>query len=191
VKVATPFPAISALLLLTGCGQDLGEYGVESVRVATDVPLSDETSSSYVRFLEVRLVSDTNLTALSEEIDSLYVDADFCPPGDGDGLIAFGPFSDNGSDLGVPSAAPALRTGVDGRFHYRIYIPVAHHARATTQPRQIRLPAYDLRETAHAACLRLFAPGYNLLEQRSKIITVSAAMISTALSSEPAPSRRR
>lgn len=185
-----PLLAISALFLLAGCGQNLGDYAVESVRIATDAPLSDETSSSYGRFLEVRLVSDTSLTALSEEIDGLYVDADFCPLRDGNGLIAFGPFSDNGGDLGLPSAASAQRPGVDGRFRYRIYIPVVHHARAATQPGQIQLPTYDLRETAQAACLRLFAPGYNLLKSRSKVITVPAAMISAALSSEPAPSRR-
>ena len=190
MRIAAPLPAISALLLLTGCGQGLGDYAVESVRIATDVPLSDETSLSYGRFLEVRLVSDTSVTALSEEIDGLYVNSDFCPLRDGNGLIAFGPFSDNGDDLGVPSEAPALRPGVDGRFHYRIYIPVAHHARAATQPGQIQLPTYDLRETAQSACLRLFAPGYDLLKSHSKIITVPAAMISTALSSEPAPSRR-
>jgi hypothetical protein len=191
VRIAAPLPAISALLLLTGCGQDLGDYTVESVRTATDVPLSEKTSTSYGRFLEVRLVSDTSLTALSKEIDGLYVDADFCPFRDGNGLIAFGPFNEEGADLGSPSAAPALRPGADGRFHYRVYIPVAHHARAATQPGQMQLPTYDLRKTAQAACLRLFAPGYNLLESRSKIISVPAAMISTALTSEPAPSRPR
>jgi hypothetical protein len=183
--------AISAALVLIGCGQYLGEYTAVSALIATHVPLSSETSSSYGQFLEIRLVSDTSVTSLAGEIDGLYVDADFCPLRNSNGLIAFGPFSDSGDDLGLPSAAPALRTGADGRFYYRIYIPVAHHAHAATRPGQFQLPTYDLRQTQGAVCLRLFAPGYNLINSRSDVVMVPAEMISTALSSEPAVTSRR
>ena len=164
---------------------------MESARLATEAPLRDATSSSYGEFLEVRLVSNTSLTSLADEIDGLYVDADFCPLVDRNGVIAFGPFSDGGDDLGLPSAAPALRPGADGRFQYRIYIPVAHHAQTATPPGQAQLPTYNLRETDGALCLRLFAPGYNLIKSRSDTVTVPADLISTALSSETASDSRR
>ena len=154
-------PAVSVALLLSGCGQYLGSYTVESARLTTDVPLAAETSSGYAEFLEVRMASDTSLTSLAENIDGLYVGADYCPLRREDGLIAFGPFGDSGVNLSVPSAAPALRPGPDGRFHYRIYIPVANHAELATEPGQIQLPTYDLRRSRSGVCLRLFAPGYN------------------------------
>lgn len=192
MKIAARLSAhLSAFLLLTGCGQYLGDYTAESARLTAEVPLPNKTSSSYGEFLEVRLISDTSLTSLADEIDGLYVDADFCPLRDRNGLIAFGPFSESGDDLGLPSAAPALRPGADGQFHYRIYIPVAHHAEAATRAGQSQLPTYDLRETDGAVCLRLFAPGYNLIKSRSDTVMVPANMISTALSGESASSSRR
>ena len=170
-----------ATLLLAGCGQPLGTYSVEAVTVAEHVPLPADTVSAYGRFLEIRLASRTSLTALAEGVDGVYVDADFCPLTGGDGLIAFGPFGVQGEDLGVPSAAPALRPGADGRFHYRVYVPVAHRARLATKPGQSKRPTYDLRGTERDLCLRLFAPGYDLITSRSETIRVPADMVAPAL----------
>jgi len=183
--------AVLAVLSLAGCGQYLGDYTVESVRVTTDVPIPEETSSHYGRFLEVSLVSDTSLTAISDEIDGMYVDADFCPLHDVNGLIAFGPFSDEGIDLGFPSAAPPLRQGTDGRFRYRVYLPVSYQAQAVTQLGQLQLPTYDLRQADGPVCLRFFAPGYNLFKSRSETFEVPADIIGAALSSQPAAGGRR
>jgi hypothetical protein len=173
-----------ALLLLSGCGQNLGAYDVEEVRLTTDVPLRSDTAAHYGQFLEVHLTSKTSLTALADEIDGIdgvYVDADFCPLRNEDGVIAFGPFSDDGKDLGLPSSAPALRSASNGWFHYRIYVPIAFRAEPTTKPGQIQLPTYDLRTTRSDLCLRFFAPGYNITRSHSEPITVPAKLISEAL----------
>ncbi len=179
-NLARLFLAI-ATLLLTGCGQHLGRYTVESVRVTTDVPLPAETASHYGQFLEVRLGSETSLTALGDKVGGVYVDADFCPLRDTNGLIAFGPFSDRREDLGVPSLAPPLQRSASGRFQYRIYLPVAYRAQPATQPGQLQLPTYDLRQTKSDLCLRLYAPGYDVIKSRSEIVRVPADVVSGAL----------
>ena len=143
-------------------------------------------SSSYEEFLEIRLISDMSITSLDNAIDGLYVDADFCPLRDKNGLIAFGPFSESGDDLSLPSAASVLQPDTDGHFHYRIYFPVAHRAQTATRPGQIQLPTYDLREADSVVCMRLFAPSYNLIKSRSNTIKVPASMIAQALRAEPA-----
>jgi hypothetical protein len=137
---------LSATLLLVGCGQDLGAYAVEAARVTTDVPLRAEMAAHYGQFLEVRVASRTSLTALADEIDGVYVDADFCPLRNRDGVIAFGPFDDKGEDLGLPCKAPALRPSANGDFHYRFYVPIAYRAEPATKPGQSQLPTYDLRK---------------------------------------------
>lgn len=183
VRMSARLSIALATLLISGCGQNLGTYAVGAVRVTTDVPLSAETAAQYGDFLEVRLASKTNLTALADGIDAVYVDADFCPLRNPDGVIAFGPFGDGGEDLGVPSVAPALRQSADGDFHYRIYVPIAYRAGPATKPGQIQLPRYDLRETKRDLCLRLFAPGYNILKSRSETVRVPANVIFRALES--------
>ncbi len=179
------FAVVLATPLLSGCGQNLGAYAVEAVEVTTDVPLRAETAARYRRFLEVRLASRTSLTEFADEIDGIYVDADFCPLRNPDGVIAFGPFGGDGEDLGVPSAAPALRPSADGDFHYRVYLPIAYRANRATKPGQIQLPTYDMRETRRDLCLRLFAPGYDIIKSRSETVTVPADLISRALERTP------
>jgi hypothetical protein len=172
-------------LLLSGCGENLGTYAVEAVRVTTDVPLRADTQGHFDQFLEVRLRSKTSLTALADEIDGVYVDADFCPVRNVVGVIAFGQFSDDGDDLGLPSAAPALRPSADGEFHYRIYLPVAYRAEPETKPGQLQLPTYDLRGSKSDLCLRLVAPEYNIIKSHSATIRVPADFIFKALKSDP------
>jgi len=183
VRMSTRLSIVLATLILSACGQNLGTYAVEAVRVTTDVPLRAETAAHYGHFLEVRLASRTSLTALADEIDGVYVDADFCPLRNPDGVIAFGPFGDDGEDLGLSSVAPALRPSADGDFHYRIYVPIAYRSEPATKPGQIQLPTYDLRTTKRDLCLRLFAPGYNIIKSRSETVRVPANVISSALES--------
>ncbi len=182
--------AASAAFLLAGCGQYLGEYSVEAVAIAATIPIPGETAAHYGQFLEVSLSSETSLTALADKVDGVYVDADFCPLREPDEAIAFGPFSATGEELGLPSAASPLRPGADGRFHYRIYIPVAYRAQTVTQAGQIQLPTYDLRPADRDLCLQLSAPGYDLIRSRSDTIVVPAPVIAAALTGETAANRR-
>lgn len=140
-----------------------------------------EPSPPYGRYLEIRLASKTSLTSIGREVDAVYVDADLCPFRNTHGLIAFGPYSDDGRDLGGPSDAAPLGPGKDGLFRYRLYVVVAYKAERVTQPGQFQLPTYDLNTSNRDLCLRLFAPGYNLIKSRSDTIRVPAKMISTAL----------
>jgi hypothetical protein len=182
------------MLLLTGCGQNLGSYIVESIQVVTEIPKSRFSASSpsygpspYGQYLEIRIASKTSLTSIGRKLDAVYVDADFCPLRNRDGVIAFPPFSDDRQDLSEPSDASALRAGRDGLFQYRVYVVVAYTAQRA-KPGQFQLPTYDLLRTHRDLCLRLFAPGYNLIKSRSDTIRVPADMIAAALRRARIPS---
>lgn len=187
-KVQRLTTVLTGLLLLTGCGQYLGSYAVERVRVVTEVPKSRlSPSSSYGRYLEIDLASKTSLTSIGRKVDAVYVDADFCPMRNRNGLIAFGPYGSDGRDLGLPNDASALKAGTDGLFRYRLYVVVGYRAQRATQPGQFQLPTYDLQGSSSDLCLRLFAPGYNLIKSRSNIIRVPADMVTSALKESSAP----
>jgi hypothetical protein len=98
-----------------------------------------------------------------------------------------GPLSRDGRDLSQPSDAGVLHAGRDGLFRYSLYVAVAYTAQRVPGPAQFQLPTYDLRGAKRDLCLRLFAPGYNLIKSRSDTIRVSADMISAALKSAPPP----
>lgn len=138
-------------------------------------------SPPYGQYLEIRVASKTSLTSIGKKVDAIYVDADFCPLRNRDGLIAFGPFSDDGRDLSLPSDAGALHAGKDGLFRYRFYVVVSYTAQRAASPGQLQLPTYDLREAKRDLCLQLFAPGYNVIKSRSDTIRVPADMVSAAL----------
>jgi hypothetical protein len=130
--------------------------------------------------LEIRVASKTNLTSIGQRIDAVYVDADFCPLRNRNGLIAFGPYSDEKQDLGLPRDANALKVGADGLYRYRLYVVVAYRAQRVTEPGQLQLPTYNLQVSNRDLCLRLFAPGYNLIKSQSKIIKVPAEVVASA-----------
>lgn len=178
---------VGLMLPLTGCGQYLGSYTVEAVHVVPEVPQSHfgPPTPSYGQYLEIRLASKTNLTSFGRKVDGVYVDADFCPLRDRYGLIAFTPFSDDGRDLSSPSDARAVQAGRDGLFRYRLYVVVAYRAQRATHPGQDQLPTYDLRRSHGDLCLRLFAPGYDLIKSRSDTIRVPAEMVAAALKQTP------
>ena len=175
--------AVTSLLSLTGCGQHLGSYAVEEVRVVAEIPRAHygSPSPSYGKYLEIRLASKTSLTSIGGKIDAVYVDADFCPLSNRNGLIAFGPYSNEGQDLSLPSDANALKASRNGLFRYRIYVVAGYKAERAKGPGQIQLPTYDLNGSNRDLCLRLFAPGYNLIKSRSEIIRVRAELVSSAL----------
>lgn len=180
VNISARLLIVATSLFLSGCGKDLGTYGLEMVGVASDVPIPTKTAAQYDQFVEIVLSSNTSLTAISEELDAVYVDADFCPLRKTKGVITFGPFDENGLDLGLPSAASAMQPDIDGKFRYRIYLPIAYRAKQAARPGQIQLPTYDLRETDRDLCVQLFAPRYNIVQSRSNIIRVPASAISKA-----------
>lgn len=184
--------ATCLLLQLAACGEYLGVYSVETVKLVTEtsIPPDSRPSPSYGQYLEVQLASKTNLVEIGAKLDGVYIDADSCPLHDPNGFIAFGPFGDDGQDLGVPSAAPALRVHRDGRSRYRIFLAVRYRGRTATKPGQTRIPAYDLRDANRDVCLRLSAPGYDLIKSRSETVRVPAHAIAVALKQDvPAPKR--
>jgi hypothetical protein len=180
--------ALMSLLSLTGCGQHLGSYAVEEARVVTEIPQSHfgSPSPSYGRYLEVRFASKTSLTSVGRKVDAVYVDSDFCPLRNRSGLIAFGPYGNDGQDLGLPGDANALKSGRDGLFRYRVYVVVAHRGQRAVGHGQLQLPTYDLKGSNRDLCLRLSAPGYNLIHSRSETIRVPAELVSSALNEAPA-----
>jgi hypothetical protein len=178
---------ITATLLLTGCGQYLGSYTIEAAKVVTEVPKSHMSPAQQGQYLEIDLASETSLTAIGNKVDAVYVHADFCPIRNPDGLIVFGPYGDRGEDLSEPSDASVLGRGRDGRFRYRVYVLLANRAEPATKPGQLQLPTYDLRRTSQDICMRLFAPGYNLIKSYSSTIRVPAERISAALKGAPNP----
>jgi hypothetical protein len=182
------FVLFAGVFPLVGCGQYLGSYAVEEAHVVTGIPKSHMGSPppSYGQYLEIRLASKTNLTSLLPDVTALYVGADFCPLRNDDGLIAFGPYSDDAQDLSEPHDARPLKAANDGLFRYHLYVVVAYKAQRATQPGQVQLPTYDLKRSNRDLCLRLFAPGYNLTRSRSDMIRVPARMLSTALKRTPA-----
>ena len=171
--------ACSMALSVAGCGQPLGVYDVEGVEVVSRLPapFDAKVQPGYDQYLEVRVRSKTSLTAIGDKVDGVYIDADFCPLKDPQGVIALGPVSNDGHDLGLPSSATALHPDSDGLFHYRFYIPVSYRARAVKVSGQIQLPTYDLRTANRDVCMRLFAPGYHLIASRSEMIAIPAATI--------------
>jgi hypothetical protein len=184
MKTAQRFTlAFATLLPMTGCGQNLGDYAVEDIRVVPDIPRSHVGSPSppYDRYLEIRLASKTNLTSIGRKVDAVYVDADFCPLRNPNGLIAFGPYSDNKQDLGLPGEAKALDAGKDGLVRYRLYVVAAYKATQAFEPGHVQLPAYNLQAGDRDLCLRLFATGYNLIKSRSETIRVPADMVASAI----------
>ena len=180
-----PFLVVLCLTTIAGCGQPLGKYQIEAVRLVTEAPLPEGVRAPpFGRYLKVELSSETSLTAISEEIDAVYAHADFCPFDDRYSLTTFGPFGSNGEDLGVPSVANRLKKGSDGKFHYSVFI-VPKHPMANVEYSETALnrDAYDLGETDKDVCLRLDAPGYNIIPSDSDVVRIPRQTIKAALSS--------
>ena len=130
----------------SACGQPLGEYHVEKITLVADrpAPLGD-LATDYGRYLTIELSSDTSLTAISDGIGAVYAHADFCPFSDPYLLTTFGPFSSDGSDLGVPSMAASMQPGADGRYRYQVFIVPTHPVPGLTYSKASRdREAYDL-----------------------------------------------
>jgi hypothetical protein len=181
-KGPLPF-TFASCVLLSGCGQYLGDYSLEKVAGERELPSSfPKDAQSYGRFVAITLASRTSLTAIGDKLDGVYVDADFCPLKDPHRLVALGPVSEDGSDLSLPSAAAKLKPQADGRFRYRIYLVAAHPVPGVQYSKTaMEWPRYDLLSANRDVCVRLFAPGYNLTPSKSQTVTIPAKLIAAAL----------
>jgi hypothetical protein len=177
-----PF-TFAACLLLSACGQYLGDYSLEKVEVVRELPRSfPKDAQGYGKYLAITLSSKTNVTALGDEVSAIYANADFCPMRDGDQLVVLGPVSETGESLRIPSIAANLKPGRDGRFRYSIYLVPAHPMPGIRYSETaLQAPRYDLRSANHDVCVRLFAPGFNITPSRSGTVTIGAKLIETAL----------
>ncbi|HET6942287.1 MAG TPA: hypothetical protein VFH89_09015 [Sphingomicrobium sp.] len=171
-------------LPLLGCGQYLGDYSLENVEAVRGLPASfPKDAQSYGEFLAITLASSTNLAALSEKRQAVYVNADFCPMQNGDGIVALGPVNEAGKDPTFASNAIGIKPHGDGRFRYRIYLVPAHpmpDVHYSTSA--MEWPRYDLRSARRDVCVRLHAPGYNVTRSQSQTVIVPAELIVAALS---------
>ncbi len=180
-------PALLASVLISGCGHQLGSYDLNDVKAVRWLPASvPESAQSYGEFIEVRIASPTNLTALSDKPHAVYVDARLCSSGKADELIAFGPFSDNGASLRNPSDAQNIQPDESGHFHYSVFLVPAHpmlgtHYSATA----MEWSKYDLRLINDDVCIRLVAPSYTLASTKSQVTRIPSEIIKRVLSRGP------
>jgi hypothetical protein len=118
--------AMSAMCLgLSACGDHLGDYRAEDVRMVREIPPHLSVTGMlppYPQYVRIELSSQANLN-LAETGAGLYTEADFCPLREGNRMIAFGPAASDGK-----AVESWLRTGGltpdrrDGRFHYFVYV---------------------------------------------------------------------
>ncbi|MEH6683243.1 MAG: hypothetical protein V7664_01975 [Qipengyuania sp.] len=174
-----------AIVALSSCGQPLGEYEIEAVTLTDEAPMLEGVRApDYGRLLKIELSSETSLTAISDQIDGVYALADFCPFSDRYYLTTFGPFSGHDADLGVPSFAEPLVRGSDGKFHYNVYIVPSHPMPGIEYHRAASArETYNLEADNRDICIRLDAPGYDIIRSESEIVRVPYEDISGALSS--------
>lgn len=212
--VLTTASVLSAAVVITGCGQYLGDQRFERVRVVTSRPMDSVTGKDYVdpygRYLEVEFSSELDLMPIATQGHALYVEADPCPMSNRDRLWVFGPFSGGreiASDPGVlverlprkaenrrvydhiPGQARTLEPDPsDGRYRYTAYLLPSHPMPGVEyNQRMLDRPRYDLARQTGDVCLRLFSPGYNLIKSRSDTIVVPSAAIAAALAAGPQP----
>lgn len=182
-------PRLAALLWPTvavglgGCGDHLGEYEAEAVRVVREIPPDASVTGlppPYPEYFRIELSSRSNLN-LAETGAGLYTDADFCPLRDPHRMIAFGPVAADGKPVESWARKGALAPDPrDGRYHYFVYVVPSSPARKPYSNSTDIIPAYDLRSGGRDLCLRFFVPGYNIVPSRSATVRVSAGLIATA-----------
>lgn len=185
--------AFFALALgLSACGDHLGTYKLEDVRVVQQLPqrnTPDWPAYPYSQYLRIELSSEFNLNTANTG-PGLYTDADFCPLRDPNRLIAFGPVAND--ELPVESwkrqqrLAPDRR---DGRYHYFVYVVPSSSQRKLFTNSTDQIPAYDLRHDQRPICIRFFVPGYNIIKSRSDAVEIPAQSIARALSSSSVMAR--
>jgi hypothetical protein len=177
----------NAMLLLIGlslaaCGDHLGEYKVEEVRLVQQIPRDavDGRRAPYRDYLRIELSSEANLNA-AKTGPGLYTDADFCPLRNPDRMIAFGPVGTDGKAVESWQRDRFKPDVGDGRYHYAVFVVPSSPPRKLFTDSTGDIPAYDLRRDARDLCVRFFVPGYNIIPSRSDTVRVAHGLIAGAL----------
>ena len=170
---------------LTACGEHLGNYKVQDVRLVREMPLSDESSGPnppYSRYLRIELASTASLY-VARTGPGLYTKADFCPFDDGDRIIAFGPQATDGHAVeDWKPNAPLKRDERDGVYHYFVYLVPDSPARKPFANSASEIAGYDIFSQRKPICIQFFVPGYNITASRSNTIEIPGKAVTQALS---------
>lgn len=168
--------AMPMLLGVSACGDHLGDYQLEDVRIVEHIPaeaLDGGTAPSTAEYIRIEVSSKTSLYA-AKTGPGLYTDADFCPLRDAHRLIAFGPIASDGKAVEDYKREEELRPERDGRYHYFVYVAPSSPPRKLFSNSDDVIPAYDVREKKGDVCLRFFVPGYNIIPSRSDTVRIGA-----------------
>ncbi len=174
------------LLCLSACGDHLGEYQIEDVRLVRAMPpaaIDGRRLPPYPEYVRVELSSETSLYAANTG-PGLYTNGDFCPLRDPNRLIAFGPVASNGHAVESWKRDKALTPDKrDKRYHYFVYVVPSTPPRKLFANSEDAITAYDLRRQKRDVCLRFFVPGYNISPSRSETVHIHAVALASAFNS--------
>ena len=172
-------------LWLSACGDHLGEYRMEDVRLVRAIPpaaVDGRTDSPYPEFVRIELSSPASLYD-AETGPGLYADVDFCPLRNPDRLIAFGPLANDEDGVESWKRRKALTPDRrDKRYHYFVYVVPRSPPRKLFTSSEDTIPGYDLRKQRRGICLRFHVPGYNIIPSRSDTVQIRAETLATAFS---------
>lgn len=182
--------ALPLLLALGACGDHLGDYRFEDVRLVQAIPaeaFDGLEPPPYGEYLQISLSSEANLYD-ADTGGGLYTDADFCPLRNPHRMIAFGPLAADGSAVENWRREARLSPNPrDGRYHYAVFVVPRSPARKPYSNATETIPAYDLRADRRGICLRFHAPGYHIIPSRSSAVEVPAARIASVLGPDSRP----
>jgi hypothetical protein len=182
MKRVTLAAGLPLALFLSSCGDHLGEYQLQDVRLVRQIPedaLDGRDAPSSSEYLRVELSSETSLYAANTGA-GLYTDADFCPLRDPHRLIAFGPIASDGKAVEDYKREEELRPEGDGRYHYFVYLALSSPARKLFSNSDDVIAEYDLRQQRRDVCVRFFVPGYNITPSRSTTVAIPASTLLAA-----------
>jgi hypothetical protein len=183
MRQSLAFGFTSAIALsLSGCGDHLGAYTIDDVRLVAALPQNDTLDwppHPYPEFLRIELSSSFDLSGVNTG-PGLYTDADFCPLRNSHRLIAFGPISND--ETYVDGRSRRLEPDPrDGRYHYLVYVVPSSPPRKLYTNSKQQIPGYDLRKQKQEICLRFFIPGYNLVPSRSDVLRISSDRLTSSI----------
>ena len=182
MKASVQTAALTLCLCLSACGDHLGEYELEDVRVVQALPpaAADGKVEPNGEYLRVELSSQTSLYA-AHTGPGLYTDADFCPLRNRDQLIAFEPIASDEKAVEDWKRRGALRQNPrDKRYHYFVYLVPSSPPRKLFTNSDDVIAGYDLRRQKRDICIRFFIPGYNIIPSRSDVVRIPAETLASA-----------
>ena len=143
-------PVTTTLLVLgsslTACGDNLGEYKVEDVRLVQQIARDalEGRQPPYREYLRIELSSQANLNTANTGA-GLYTQADFCPFRKPERMIAFGPVGTDGKAVESWKRNGFAPAPHDKRYHYIVYVVPSSPPRKLYTNSTSEIPAYDLR----------------------------------------------